>query len=677
MDSDKKRELIDLLITYFNTAEIRELMYDLDISYDDLAGSTLRAKAVELVMYLDRRGQIDQLIELIQEVRPQIAFDASTSEAHINIDQQVSIEGDVSFGSVIGEIKENISSEDFNRYLSEDNIFTRPLHEAKMILVGEGAVGKTSIVKRLVKDEFDPSQAMTEGIVIEPWTIPIEKDNQNIDIRLNIWDFGGQSVYHATHQLFFTKRSIYILTINARRGEQESQMDYWLKIIESFGEDAPIIIVTNKIDVHPLELNENKLLREHENLTAIVYTSCKNGDGIQDLYNAIQKTTSTLPHIHDELFVSWFKVKEKLEALRREKKDYITIERYIEICEDAGVVELRDQKTLLSFLHDLGIVLNFQDDKQLEDTQVLNPDWITSGIYKILSSQELKKQEGRLDLTQLDTILDSKAYPSWKHPYIINTMKKFELCFPLEGSGQKYLIPDLLPAKEPKFSWNYDDSISLSFIYQILPRSIVTRFIVRMMSQTSPKSTLFWLNGALIEYEDNRALVTSNNQTINIWVTGSVNTRRQFLSIIRAHIKDINRSIAKLEVEEVVPIPNYPDKKITYRELRNLEERKVPMPYYYAAIDDYIDVRDLLDGIEMVQERNLVELRNKMTEKFNDQEIRDICFELPEPKVDYEDLPGEGRTVKIRELIQKLDRLGRIPELIKICQDKRPPREDW
>lgn len=676
MNRKQQAELAEILNTYFSLSELKTLMFELGIKSDSLPGTSISEMSRELVSYVERHAISDQLIKLIQKNRPHISFDSLDSGAKINIGQQVSV-GDINIGSTIGEIKQNISTEDFNWYLSQDNVVTKPLHEAKMILVGEGAVGKTSIVKKLVYDEFDSAQTMTEGISIEPWTIPIVKDNENIDIRLNIWDFGGQGIYHATHQLFFTKRSIYLLTINARRGEQESQMEYWLKIIESFGEDAPIIIVTNKIDVHPLELNENKLLREHENLAAIVYTSCKNGDGIQDLYDAIQKTTSTLPHIHDELFVSWFKVKEKLEALRREKKDYITMERYIEICKDAGVVELKDRKILLAFLHDLGIVLNFQDDKHLEDTQVLNPDWITSGIYKILSSQELKKQEGRLDFSQLDTILDPIAYPGWKHPFIINTMKKFELCISLDGNGQKYLIPDLLPAKEPKFSWNYDDSISLSFIYQILPGSIMTRFIVRMMSQTSPKSTLFWLNGALIEYEDNRALITADRHKINIWVTGSVKTRRQFLSIIRAHIKDINRSIAKLEVEEVVPIPNYPDKTITYRELRNLEERKVPMPYYYAAIDDYIDIRDLLDGIEMVQERNLVELRNKMTDKFSDQEIRDICFELPEPKVDYDDLPGEGKTVKIRELIQKLDRLGRIPELIKICQDKRPPREDW
>ena len=673
VDSAKKTELVDLLITYFNLNELRMIMFDLGVDYEDFGGNTKKSQARELVLYLDRRDRLHDLVTIMQELRPVMQFEPTTAETKIDINQEISSVGDgIAVGAVIGEIKGNLSTEDINRYLSEENIETKPLHEAKMILVGEGAVGKTSIVKQLVHHEFEDSQKMTEGIAIEPWNIPISKEGTEVDVRLNIWDFGGQGVYQATHQLFFTKRSIYLLVLNARRGEQESRLTYWLKIIESFGEDAPVIIVTNKIDVHPLQLNENMLFRENKNIAAIVYTSCKNGTGIQDLYDAIQKTTTNLPHIHDELFTTWFTVKEKLEELRRKKKDYITIERYIEICEEADVTEFIDQKTLLSFLHDLGVILNFQDDKQLEGTKVLNPDWITAGIYKILSSPKIKAQEGKLEMGQLDNILDNKTYPGWRHPYIINAMEKFELCFRFEGAGDNYLVPDLLPAKEPEFAWNFDDCISLSLQYEILPGSIMTRFIVRMMSQTSAKNTLFWLNGALIEYEDNRGLITADRNTLNISVTGSISTRRQLLSIIRAHIKDISRSISKLEFEEVVPIPNYPDRTITYRELRNLEERKVPMPYYYAAIDDNIDVKELLDGIEIKQERNLIELRDKMIANFNLQNIKDICFEFPSPKIDFENLSGDGKNGKIQDLIQKLNRLGRIPELISICKVKRP-----
>ena len=47
----------------------------------------------------------------------------------------------------------------------------RPLNEAKLILVGFGGVGKTSLVKRLIHDRFDPREAMTDGIAIADWPI--------------------------------------------------------------------------------------------------------------------------------------------------------------------------------------------------------------------------------------------------------------------------------------------------------------------------------------------------------------------------------------------------------------------------------------------------------------------------------------------------------------------------
>lgn len=90
-------------------------------------------------------------------------------------------------------------------------IQSRPLNEAKMILVGRGGAGKTSLVNRLVHGRFDRGEAKTDGISITPWRVRLGKD----EVRLNIWDFGGQEIMHATHQFFLTKRSLYVLVLNA------------------------------------------------------------------------------------------------------------------------------------------------------------------------------------------------------------------------------------------------------------------------------------------------------------------------------------------------------------------------------------------------------------------------------------------------------------------------------
>ncbi|MCX6580349.1 MAG: leucine-rich repeat domain-containing protein, partial [Candidatus Aminicenantes bacterium] len=80
------------------------------------------------------------------------------------------------------------------------------LNEVKVLLVGDGAAGKTSLVKRLLGKRFDKNESQTHGININ--TMEISQNNTKIKIRL--WDFGGQEIMHATHQFFLSKRSLYI-----------------------------------------------------------------------------------------------------------------------------------------------------------------------------------------------------------------------------------------------------------------------------------------------------------------------------------------------------------------------------------------------------------------------------------------------------------------------------------
>jgi internalin A len=126
------------------------------------------------------------------------------------------------------------------RQLRSGNV--RPLNEAKLLLIGQGSVGKTSLINRLIDNTFNPNQPQTDGLNVTTWSVYVNSK----DVRLNVWDFGGQEIYHATHQFFLTKRSLYLLVCNCRTSEEENRLEYWLKLIESFGGQSPVIIVGNK-----------------------------------------------------------------------------------------------------------------------------------------------------------------------------------------------------------------------------------------------------------------------------------------------------------------------------------------------------------------------------------------------------------------------------------------------
>ncbi|MCJ7777837.1 MAG: leucine-rich repeat domain-containing protein, partial [Sedimentisphaerales bacterium] len=108
----------------------------------------------------------------------------------------------------------------------------RLLNEVKVLLVGDGGAGKTRLVKRLIYNKFDTNEKQTHGVYRDDWQI--EPDGKNIPIHF--WDFGGQGIMQAAHQLFFSIRSLYILVMNAR---QEPDPEDWFKRIESFGGDSP------------------------------------------------------------------------------------------------------------------------------------------------------------------------------------------------------------------------------------------------------------------------------------------------------------------------------------------------------------------------------------------------------------------------------------------------------
>ena len=182
----------------------------------------------------------------------------------------------------------------------------RPLHEAKVLLVGQGSVGKTSLKKQLIHNQFDQHESKTDGLEVEYWPIEINENK----IRLNVWDFGGQEIYHATHQFFLTKRSLYLLVCNCRTSEEENRLEYWLKLIETFGDQSPVIIVGNKKDEQPLDINRKALLEKYPNIKAILETSCLNGQGIAELRNAIMQEIGQLKEVYDPLPLPWFEVKE-------------------------------------------------------------------------------------------------------------------------------------------------------------------------------------------------------------------------------------------------------------------------------------------------------------------------------------------------------------------------------
>ena len=546
-----------------------------------------------------------------------------------------------------------------------------PLLEAKLLLVGEGGVGKSSLVERLLHNQPPSDVGKTIGVDIHRWELAIAETSgypRPTDsglpsrLRVNVWDFGGQEIYHATHQFFLTHRSLYLVVLEARKDEIANRVDYWLRHVQSFAGEAPIILAVNKSDQGRLALDERGLMLKYPTIQAIVHTSCTTGAGIAELRQAVETALASLPHINDWIPLTWFEVKEQLAAL---DKDTLPYENYVELCQETGIEHETAQRTLARFLHDLGAALNFQDDRRLASTHVLNPEWITGGIYHILNAEELQ-EKGLLHLNDLDHFLDRHRYPPEKHFFLLEMMHKFELSVPMDR--ERYLIPGLLPKTRPPLEWPEHATPALEYRYAILPAAILSRLMVRLYSHIW-KGTQ-WRNGFVIHGDGCRALIIADPTAnlLSIALDGQTLERRRLLAVVRAQLEEIHASFARLEEEAWAPLPNEPDKAIQYQALLNLEAKGITT-YYDPVNDMELDVVALLDGIEAPDERAARPLMKTMIEHFNMDELRTLCFGLG---IDCEMWPDQGKPALVRNLVLHFLKQGRLKLLEEEVMKERP-----
>ena len=264
----------------------------------------------------------------------------------------------------------------------------------------------------------------------------------------------------------------------------------------------------------------------------------------------------TLPHVRDLLPETWFTVKSKLEQLSKEK-NFITQDEYLSLCDTNDVKDETSQDTLIGFLHNLGVVLHFQDDPRLEALGILNPQWVTNGVYKILNWKPLFENKGVLTLAMLNDILKSPEYPSDKCLFIVDMMKKFELCYDIE-SDKIFLIPDLLPKDQPE-GIELKNVPAFEYQYPVLPSSVITRFIVRMNQHI--ENNIAWRTGVVLKIGNNQAIVIADieDKQVSIYIDGLEHTRRDALSAIRYQLDEIHNTIKGLNPQKMVPIPNAPN----------------------------------------------------------------------------------------------------------------------
>ena len=263
-----------------------------------------------------------------------------------------------------------------------------------------------------------------------------------------------------------------------------------------------------------------------------------------------------MPHIGDKIPAAEWAIKEALENMQTEQQNFITYPQYQQLCNEKGLNKADSQELLIKLLHDLGVILHYHNDTNLKDIGVLNPEWVTAGVYAIITNKTLADNQGVLNIEDVESILASDSYPRERHLFIIEMMRKFELIFDFEGlSNQRFLIPDLLSRNEPDIS--ITAILKFQYRYNFLPDSIISRFIVRIHPFIYRYT--YWRRGVVLVKNRMQAIVKTSENSITI--TLSTNSTSQdevwnFMGRIRSEFDHIHQSFQGLEFTRHISIPD-------------------------------------------------------------------------------------------------------------------------
>ena len=344
-----------------------------------------------------------------------------------------------------------------------DDLFlgVAPNTDFKILILGNGRVGKTQICRRLKGEEFDESISSTHGISLGQTRLiegDTEADPPEPAVDLRFWDFGGQDVYLGTHALFLDDRAVYVIAWtpsheNTDEFEENGvpmrnrPLRYWLEYVRSLaGPNAPVIVVQTQCDRERDVSSAPPIPADHgfERLR-VADCSAKRGDGMARLMLELKSAARYQLERYGEvqLPANWVAVGDDLRRMRDEQ-GIRTLPRdaFERLCAEQHQTAVPG--VVLEYLHRSGQV--FWKEGVFGDQVVLDQAWALDGMYAVLHRDSalplIRQQHGRFT-PQLLALLVWQNRTDEERQLFLSMMKKCQTCFKI--AEDTYVAPALLP----------------------------------------------------------------------------------------------------------------------------------------------------------------------------------------------------------------------------------------
>ncbi|MEO0940449.1 MAG: COR domain-containing protein [Cyanobacteria bacterium J06642_12] len=537
-------------------------------------------------------------------------------------------------------------------YLKQEFESGLPQWVSKLLVVGEGGTGKTSLLRALNGEEFQKNESTTHGIALG--TLPLDHPSlSDVTMTLNTWDFGGQEIYHATHKFFLTNRSLFLLTWNARLGYEQGKLHYWLKTIRANAPESPILIVVTHIDERPADLPYQRFKSEFPQIVGQISISNKTGEGIEELRSEIAQAAAELPLMGESWPTAWLNAASQIRDL---PDKFTKPDRLWQIMTDCRV-NPEGHSVLATWLHELGDILFFQDNKTdddliLTETVILDPQWVTENISKVLVDKDVIQRQGIFSRDCMNRAW--RKLPDGFSNVFLALMERFDLSYRTIENRDISLVVELTPHERDDWQDKWQaisergacKEISMKFQLDEIQAGIPTWFIARQHRYTLDRH---WRTGVLFgDYPqgfdrlsptidpqsrpyNHLALVTTNPEEKYLELTVRGPMPHSFFDVLREGIELTLRRYPGLQITRLLPCPDPEqqdcDHAFNYEQLVKRLERNKPKEFIECpnCLED-ISVPGLLFGLHYTTRNDLIKVIANNTEKLldNDRELMEL-----------------------------------------------------
>lgn len=438
------------------------------------------------------------------------------------------------------------------RYFSEKKKGSIKINEAKLLIVGQGGSGKTSLRIKLknVNADLPAPGDTTRGIEFEEVSFPANNET----FTLNMWDFGGQNIQHYAHQFFLTDSSLYVLLTNER--EQNPNFQYWLNIIEMLGKGSPVLIVQNEIAGHCEEIGNIAAIRSrYENVITPVHKVDLFQAAVDNRFDKLKKeiqfhASTNLKHVGKEYPNSYLEVRKRLREVK-EEKSFITYSDYKNICIQSGIDNDALMTDIVNTFNQLGVCIYFPEDIELQNFIFLDPKWIIDALFSLLYNEKIIAQKGQFSEADTLTIWTDPAYQTM-HGKLLRMMERFELAYRIKDSN-RYILPQRLASAKDSYNWQETDVTKMEYSYKFMPKGIITRITCRLHEKIAYDSV--WNDAVIFQGKKSKVFIREVYSENKIAIEAAGFERSELLNRVIDEMDDIhkNTKISNLLVEKLVP----------------------------------------------------------------------------------------------------------------------------